>query len=106
MPALAAILVALPASEAAAQPAEPVAHAAVVPLAVPVASFILKELAVGALNKLGAEGMGTILSQAGFGDPNVEKLKVIDAKLDRIEAASTSSASTSRASRPRSRTRA
>lgn len=76
---------ALPAAGASAQPVDPVAHAAVLPLAVPVATFILKELAVGALNKLGAHGMGMALAEAGFSNPDTAQLAEIDAKLDRIE---------------------
>lgn len=83
---LVAALAALPASTATARPTQPVAHAAVAPLAVPVATFILKELAVGVLNKAGGEAFGAALSELGIGgDPNAARLKAVDEKLDRIE---------------------
>src|SRR4051794_34999193 len=82
---LVAALTALPTSAASARPAEPVAHKAVAPLAISVASFIGKELAVGVLNKIGGEAFGAALSELGFGNPDSARLAAVDAKLDRIE---------------------
>lgn len=83
--AVVSLLAALPVSGAAARPTGPIAHEAVAPLAVPVATFILKELAVGVLNKAGGEAFGAAMAEAGFGDPNVARLKAVDEKLARIE---------------------
>jgi hypothetical protein len=66
----------------------PVARTAVGPLAVPVATFILKGLATGVLSKVGGEAFGKVLSEAGFesqGEKTLNALKVVDAKLEQIK---------------------
>ncbi len=66
----------------------PVARTAIGPLAVPVASFILKGLASGVLSKVGGEAFGKVLSEVGFPDQGaqtLEALRAVDVKLDQIK---------------------
>ena len=61
---------------------------AIGPLAVPVATFILKGLATGVLSKIGGEAFGKVLSEVGFEDQGAKTLsllKEVDAKLDQIK---------------------